>query len=206
TFPDSMIMGCSTAGEISGREVNDASVSVAVARFEHTDLRYAASAITDSADAFRAGADLAAQLTGPSLRAVFVLSEGLCVNGTALVNGLTQNLPASVIITGGLAGDGNRFANTWILDEHLPKSKQVCAIGLYGKQLQVGHGCDGGWLDFGPERRITRAVGNILFELDGKPALALYKTYLGDRAAGLPSTALLFPLAVKRDAHSRDTL
>jgi hypothetical protein len=201
-----MIMGCSTAGEISGREVNDASVSVALARFEHTELRYAVSSIADAGDAFRAGANLAAQLAGPSLRAVFVLSEGLCVNGTALVNGLTQNLPASVVITGGLAGDGNRFATTWVLDQHLPKSKQVCAIGLYGKQLQVGHGCDGGWLDFGPERRITRAVGNILYELDGKPALALYKTYLGECAAGLPSTALLFPLAVRRDAQARDTL
>ncbi|MBK6863290.1 MAG: hypothetical protein IPG91_06735 [Ideonella sp.] len=58
----------------------------------------------------------------------------------------------------------------------------------------MSHGCDGGWSDFGPERRITRSQGNVLYELDGQPALDLYKTYLGERAAGLPGTALLlFP-------------
>ena len=39
----------------------------------------------------------------------------------------------------------------------------------------------------------------MLYELDGRPALALYKEYLGDRASGLPATALLFPLAVRSD-------
>jgi hypothetical protein len=46
---------------------------------------------------------------------------------------------------------------------------------------------------------VTRSRDNVLFELDGKPALELYKTYLGDRAAGLPATALLFPLALRTD-------
>jgi hypothetical protein len=49
-------------------------------------------------------------------------------------------------------------------------------------------------------------VGNVLYELDGKPALDLYKTYLGERAQGLPGTALLFPLSVRRDEPGADTL
>jgi hypothetical protein len=51
---------------------------------------------------------------------------------------------------------------------------------------------------------VTRAQGNVLYELDGKPALALYKSYLGERANGLPATALLFPLSIRRgddDSH-----
>ena len=48
------------------------------------------------------------------------------------------------------------------------------------------------------ERRITRSEGNVLFELDGKPALDLYKDYLGHLAQGLPGTALLFPLSIRR--------
>jgi hypothetical protein len=70
-------------------------------------------------------------------------------------------------------------------------------VGLYGDALRVGHGCDGGWQDFGPVRTITRAEGNVLHELDGKPALALYKEYLGDLAQKLPGSALLFPLSVR---------
>jgi hypothetical protein len=205
-FPHSVLAGCSTAGEIAGTEVNDDSLSVAVARFEHTELRQALTAVTSPADAFHAGARLAAQLADRHLRAVFVLSDGVCVNGSALVDGLARHLPAGVIVTGGLAGDGSDFKRTWIVDRTGTRSEHVCAVGFYGDRLQIGHGSNGGWLDFGPERRITRSAGNVLYELDGKPALDLYKTYLGDRADGLPSTALLFPLAVKRDSADEGTL
>jgi hypothetical protein len=205
-FPHSVLLGCSTSGEIAGTQVHDASISVAVARFEHTLLRRAFTAVSGADDSFNAGARLAAQLAAPDLRAVFLLSDGLCVNGTPLVDGLTRHLPPRVSITGGLAGDGSRFGQTWVLRDGVPVEDAICAVGLYGGRLHIGHGCDGGWSDFGPERRITRSEGNVLFELDGKPALDLYKTYLGERAAELPGTALLFPLSVRRDGEGQDTL
>ena len=205
-FPRSILLGCSTSGEIAGKQVHDASLSVAVAKFEHTHLQYAATEIADATDSFNAGTRLAAQLTGSGLRSIFMLSDGLCVNGTALVDGLARHLPPGVVITGGLAGDGSRFQQTWVLDQSKPTKHRVCAVGFYGDRFQVGHGCDGGWQDFGPERRITRSTGNVLFELDGKPALELYKTYLGKRAEGLPGTALLFPLATRPEGEGHDTL
>jgi len=205
-FPRSVLVGCSTSGEIAGTQVHDASVSVAVARFERTQLRRAFTEVSGAADSFDAGTRLAAQLVGPDLCAVFLLSDGLCVNGTPLVEGLTRDLPAGVSITGGLAGDGSRFGKTWVLDRAQPEANRICAVGFYGERLRIGHGCDGGWSDFGPERRITRSEGNVLYELDGKPALDLYKTYLGERATGLPGTALLFPLSVRRDGDGQDTL
>jgi hypothetical protein len=194
-----VLLGCSTSGEIAGRQVHDASISVAVARFEHTALRHAATEVAGPTDSWQAGLRLGGQLQGPDLRAVFVLSDGLEVNGTALVAGLRQSLPEGVTLSGGLAGDGSRFLHTWVLDAGLPARKRICAVGLYGERLMVGHGCDGGWSDFGPERRITRSDGSVLFELDGKPALELYKDYLGERADGLPGTALLFPLSLRRE-------
>lgn len=197
-LPNSLLIGCSTAGEIAGAGVNDHSISVAVARFEHTRLRRALTPIDGPADSFDAGARLAAQLAGPGLSAVFLLSDGLAVNGSALVEGLTSYLPQGVTVSGGLAGDGSRFDRTWVLDGAVPVAQRICAVGFYGNRLQVGHGCDGGWSDFGPERRITRSEGNVLYELDGKPALDLYKDYLGQLAEGLPGSALLFPLSVRR--------
>ena len=205
-FPQAVLAGCSTSGEIAGDHVHDATVSVAVARFAHTRLRRAFTDVSGPADSFDAGARLAAQLADGDLRAAFVLSDGLCVNGTRLVQGLAWNLPHGVVLTGGLAGDGHRFGTTWILDREQPMSNRVCAVGFYGERFCVGHGCAGGWSDFGPERRITRSEGNILYELDDKPALQLYKNYLGERAAGLPGTALLFPLAVRRAGHAGDAL
>jgi hypothetical protein len=203
-FPQAQLIGCSTAGEIAGASVHDASISATVVRFDGTRLRRAAAAIATAADSRAAGARLAEQLAAPDLRAVFVLSDGLCVNGSALVEGMAQRLSPDIAITGALAGDGSAFTRTWLVGREGPQTQQACAIGFYGQRLRVGHGCDGGWHDFGPERRITRAEGNVLFELDGRPALDLYKTYLGERAAGLPGTALLFPLAVRREGAGQD--
>jgi hypothetical protein len=205
-FPRARRLGCSTAGEIAGPGVHDASISAAVVRFDRARLAHAVTTVDGAGDSAAAGARLAAALPHESLQAVFVLSDGLHVNGTALVDALVQRLPPGVAVTGGLAGDGSRFASTWVLAGEGAAAGHVGAIGLYGDSLCIGHGCDGGWQDFGPERRITRVQGNVLYELDGRPALELYKTYLGDLAAGLPGTALLFPLSVRRDGQAEAPL
>jgi hypothetical protein len=202
-FPRSHLIGCSTAGEILGAKLLDGSVTVAVARFERSRLRRALSPITTPAQSFDAGRALADRLEDPSLRAVFVLSDGKSVNGSDLVRGLNSALPADVVVTGGLAGDGDRFERTWVLTDGGPAPGYVAAVGLYGDALRVGHGSRGGWDIFGPERVITRSAGNVLYELDGRPALQLYKEYLGDRVAGLPASALLFPLSIREAGSDR---
>ncbi len=205
-FSTSVWAGCSSAGEISQDRVLDEGLTVVVAQFQHTMLARASTTIAGSQDSRAAGQRLAGQLRGiaaqESLRAVLLLSVGLNVNGSALVEGLTAGLPAGVVLTGGMAGDSDRFKNTWVLEGAQPRQQQVLAIGFYGDRLRVGHGCQGGWDDFGPQRSITKAAGNVLLELDGRPALDLYTHYLGERAGGLPGAALLFPLAVRREADS----
>ncbi len=196
-YPRSRIVGCSTSGEISGPALSDESLSVAVARFDSSRLATASARVERPEDSHSAGRALAEQLLAPDLRAILVLSDGLTVNGSELVNGLNSALPESVVVTGGLAGDGSRFQRTWVVGDGAPQSGAVRAVGFYGSRLSVGHGSQGGWDIFGPERRVTRSQGNVLYELDGKPALQLYKEYLGERAHGLPATALLFPLAIR---------
>lgn len=205
-FPQSVIAGCSTAGEICGTLVHDASVAVAVARFDHVRLALTHTDVVDAADSEAAGARLAAQIDPVGLRAVFVLSDGLSVNGTRLVAALAQHLPGGVNISGGLSGDGSRFERTWVLSEGRPRSQRLCAVAFYGERLKVGSGCAAGWLDFGPERYVTRSEGHVLYELDGKPALDLYKDYLGVLAAGLPGAGLLFPLSIRRPQSDRKSL
>lgn len=196
-FPHSRIVGCSTAGEIIGTDLRDGSVVVAAARFGSSTLRAASASVGAAEGSFAAGQDIARQLADPSLRGVLVLSDGLTVNGSELVRGLNAVLPPTVVITGGLAADGDRFGATWVLDDGVPARGIVRGVGFYGADLRLGHGSMGGWDIFGPERTITRSRANVLYELDGRPALELYRTYLGDLAAGLPATGLLFPLAIR---------
>jgi hypothetical protein len=131
---------------------------------------------------------------------VFVLCDGLNVNGSDLIRGLLSRLPKDVTASGGLAGDGARFGETLVFTAGAPRSGIAAAIGLYGRRLQVGLGSMGGWDPFGPDRLITRSRGSVLLELDGRPALALYKQYLGEHALGLPATGLRFPLVVREAA------
>ena len=198
-----VLLGCSTSGEICGQELRDESLSVAVATFERAKLRTALIEVPSVADSRRAGRELAERLAAPDIKGIFVLSDGLGVNGSELVNGLRESLPDGVQITGGLAGDGARFERTWVLSGDGLASGQVAAVGFYGDSVRLASGSKGGWDTFGAERRITRSEGNVLYELDGKPALELYKQYLGERAAGLPATALLFPLALKESREQR---
>jgi hypothetical protein len=129
------------------------------------------------------------------------LSDGLHVNGSELASGFNAALPEQVKVSGAMAADGVRFKNTYILAAGPGEpvrllDRHAGAVGFYGSSIRFAYGSNGGWSPFGLERCVTRSEGNILFELDGKPALQLYKNYLGERAQGLPAAALLFPLAI----------
>jgi hypothetical protein len=204
--PLSQAIGCSTSGEIHGSEISDDSLVVAAVRFDKTLVHTAQAAVHSPKDSFTAGAAIAAQLSHPALRNILILSDGLHVNGSELVKGLNDTLQGTVIVTGGLAGDGTRFKRTWVLKDRIPQGGYVTAVGLYGEHVRIGNGSKGGWDKFGPERLVTRSDGNVLYELDGRPSLQLYKEYLGDRAAGLPATGLLFPLALRASRSDEKSL
>jgi hypothetical protein len=195
--PDAIFIGCSTAGEISTSSVLDDSIVVTAVSFDRTRVRAAAAPVSREGSR-EAGRALARELSAPDLGHVFVLSEGLQVNGSELVAGLLDELPPGVQVTGGLSGDGASFGETCVLLGDSLRTRVVAGVGFYGSALRVGYGSMGGWDPFGPDRVITRSEGNVLYELDGKSALALYKTYLGDYAKDLPASGLLFPLLVHK--------
>jgi hypothetical protein len=194
--PDAILLGCSTGGEIHGRDVHDETLGTTALHFARTHIAAAEADVTDMGGSFGAGQAIGAQLSRPDLAAIFVLSDGTRVNGSELVRGLRTKIGADVVLTGGLAGDGARFGTTYVGLNSQPIPGKVAAVGFYGDAIQVGHGSCGGWDVFGPERRITRASANVLYELDERPALDLYKRYLGEDAEGLPGSALLFPLRI----------
>jgi hypothetical protein len=191
------IFGCSTAGEICGTDVSDDSLVTTAVHFDFTRVAGAQIRFSGVEDSFQAGERLAQLLDPEGLTHVLVLSDGLAVNGSNLARGLAKHLPERVKVTGGLAGDGNRFQETMVLLDGAPSKAAVAALGLYGSRLRVGCGSLGGWDPFGPERLVTRSKENVLYELDGRTVLDLYKRYLGEHASGLPATGLLFPLSLR---------
>ncbi|MEZ5172797.1 MAG: FIST N-terminal domain-containing protein [Bacteroidia bacterium] len=199
-YPDAIAIGCSTAGEICGTTVSDERLVLTAIEFEKTRLHFAETSISGPAESFDSAMHLVDQLPAQGLKHVFVLSDGLQVNGTLLVQGLREHLPEHVHVTGGLAGDGAQFEKTFVLSNSGVSSNKISAIGFYGESLKVGFGSFGGWDSFGIERMVTSSNGNVLHEIDGEPALKLYKSFLGEKAGELPASGLLFPLSMRTKA------
>jgi len=202
-FPSAHHVIGSTSGEIVDTEVSEDTIAATAIAFEKTRVQSAGTRVSGSGESYDAGRRLAADLTAADteLVHVFVVSDGALVNGTELARGFNEHLPAGVLLTGGLAGDGTRFERTVVGLNQRPEPGWIAAVGFYGRSLGVRFGSAGGWEAFGPSRVVTRSEGNTLFELDGQSALALYRTYLGDQAAQLPASALRFPLAVTPGAE-----
>lgn len=196
-FPEAHLVGCSTGGQIAGADVTDDTLCALALDFEATGIAVAKRRIERVEDSRACGEALGAELNRKDLAGVFVLSDGIHVNGSALVEGIARKIGATVPVSGGLAGDGAEFIETIVGCDGPPETRTVAAIGFYGSAVRFGHGSGGGWDVFGPRRRITRSAGNVLHELDGKPALDLYKLYLGpEESQNLPGSALLFPLRI----------
>lgn len=197
-FPKAILAGCTTAGQFDRRTIEDDTVIGVAAWFETGTVKLATRLVDDPRACEMEGHSLGAALNGHAgLRAVLVLSEGIRINGTSLVEGLKRALPPEVTVAGGLAADGRRFEETLVMADGPARSGLVAAIGFYGAGLTFQSGIGGGWEPFGPRRRITRSQDNILYELDGSPALTLYERYLGEEARDLPASALLFPLRIE---------
>ncbi|WP_296314291.1 FIST signal transduction protein [Winogradskyella sp. UBA3174] len=199
-FPEATILGCSTAGEISGINVIDESVSMTAIKLEKTASKLVKVDVKSMDDSFNSGVALAENLQAHNLKHVLVFSDGLNVNGADLVSGLKSILPETSI-TGGLAGDGPDFNETFVIANGLITDRIIVGLGFYGDHLKIGYSSKGGWDSFGIDRLVTKSDNNILFELDGLPALELYKSFLGDNAKNLPSSGLLFPLNMRVNEH-----
>ncbi|MBN2703369.1 MAG: FIST C-terminal domain-containing protein [Pontiellaceae bacterium] len=201
-YPEAYVLGCSAGGAIHDAEIADEALVATAVWFERTTIRAAAVDLESSSKSGEVGEQLAQELLGEDLCHIFVLSDGLTVHGDALVQGFMKHLPEHIRVTGGLAGDGELFQDSLVIADAPGRNKRVAAVGFYGKHLVCGCGSQGGWSAFGPSRRVTRAEGKRLYEVDGKPALDLYKRYLGPMADGLPSTGVYFPLNVTVEGSS----
>jgi len=195
-YPDACLLGCSTAGEISGEGVTENDCILTGVQFSHSRVVQASALLGSMDDSFDAGSRIGAQLASSGLRAIIVFAPGVAINGSALVDGIVRRLGKTVPITGGLAGDGGAFARTWTLRSEGASSNEIVAIGLHGDSLDFAHGSFGGWKAFGPARKVTRCEGNVVYEIDNEPALVVYQRYLGIHAQDLPASGLLFPFAI----------
>lgn len=204
TYPNADIVSCSTSGEIIDDQVFDDSVVVTAIQLEKSFIKTVEHQINKDVNSYETGKLLVQELYSDELKSVLVITEGTFINGSELVSGMNEVNKRNIPITGGLAGDAARFIKTQVgLNAPASEGKTV-GIGFYGDAIQIGHSSFGGWDEFGKERIITKSSKNVLYEVDGKLALDLYKEYLGPYVDELPGSALLFPISVRSDDSEKN--
>ena len=207
-FSDGHIVFGSSSGDISSDSVSDNSITVTAIEFERSNFLIKTTNVLEAdldnkIDSFQIGEQLINQFPKEQLKHIFVVSEGSFINGSQLTRGMNAATKNNLLITGALCGDAARFEKTLASYNQLPKQGEIVAIGLYGETLEISFSINGGWTPFGPERTVTKSKDNVLYELDDKPALDLYKKYLGDKSKELPGAALLYPLKVKSNNEAQ---
>lgn len=197
-YPKAYIMGCSTAGEMNESYVSENGLCATAVHFEKAQVHFLENSFLDDADFFDVGQELLQNLETKNLRHVFLLADGLKVNGSTLISGFNCALPEGVTVSGGLAADNSRYKKTLLYANDYAKENRIVCAAFYG-DIRISAAAATGWKAFGIERLVSKAEGRTLYELDGKPALDLYKEYLGESAKDLPKSGVRFPLSFRHE-------
>lgn len=205
TFPKSKIIGTSTSGEIQNAELIDHSIVCMIIQFHKTRLKISSTPISYESSA-QAGKLIGDNLAAPDLKNVLLLTESLDIDAADLVKSLDETLKehqVEVPIAGGLAGGRQNSAKTFVIDDTTIRNNQAVALGLYGDDIQIFSGIGTGWAPFGPIRLVTKARRKTVYEIDGLPALKLYKDYIKEDAHNLPYSGIFFPLGIENETIVR---
>jgi len=189
------LIGCSTAGEISGAGPGEASVVVTALG---GDFEVATSVGVDAADGLRrAGAEAASCVTALGERpprAVLILTDGLSGDQQEIVRGAYGIVGAAVPLVGGCAGDDLRMQVTHQLYNDRVLTDSVVAAAI-GSEAPIGIGVRHGWRKVGEPMLVTSSLGNRVHRLDDRPALDVYLERLE-----APESARIDPAAFTRFA------
>ncbi len=191
------IVTISTAGNILDSKVSFDDLITTCIEFEKTDV-VVNDYCSNCDDEFSLGQNITKDYDTNNLALLLVFTAH-GINAGNFIDGINQGFNHKVLVSGGVAGDGTLFEKTLLgIDGNIDENK-IVTIGLYSKHLKVSHGSKGGWLPFGPPRKVTKAKNNFLYEIDNQSVLDLYKEYLGSKAKDLPGSGLLFPFAIIDD-------
>jgi hypothetical protein len=176
------LAGCSAEGIITSAGAIEAPFAVAVALIKSDDVRFrVVFAKGLKADSRRVGREIADGLQGHIGRdavALFMLLDGLTLNFDSVLSGFCERAPKDCPpLFGGTASDNWMFENTYQYVDDEVLSDAAVAVLLSG-ETRVTHAVNHGCVPIGAERKVTRSVGNVIWEIDGKPALDVMREYI----------------------------
>lgn len=192
-FPDIELIGCTTDGELSSvLEFQQDSIVLTVFYGEGVEIRAAVgrNISQDPEGIARATAAAVKREFNLPIRLAIALPESLTTSAVSILRGLEAGLGDNIPLFGGAAAEPREVQRTYQFYKTEVFSDAV-PILLFAGDIQFSHGLASGWQPMGKRSQITKVDKNIIYEIDGKPALDFYHHYLNDYK---PDSA--YPLAV----------
>gem|GEM_PF-1448258 len=194
-FSNALIIGTTTAGEISNAKMYEDSTIISLSLFDDTKLK--ASYVKDIN--IKSGHAISQSIFSKHTKAVIVLSEGLHGEDyEGFIKGIKQENP-DILLAGGLAGDNFKLEKTLIIYKNKILKEGAVAVSLSAKTLFADNRYNLNWTPIGKKFTVTSSQGSLVHEIDGKDALTVFKHYLGENilsnnAASLPNFPLLYSI------------
>lgn len=189
-------VGCSTAGEITNKGRFDDTLVLTAIHFDDAHSKVEARIFAVQKSQTETGAVIGQAFARPHLKAILLFTSIGSLDGSALLEELKRVVGPEVHISGGIAGDSGRFKQSVVFNGAEASTTGVLAVAFYGESLTTQHGVGTGFQAFGNVRTVTKASNSTVLEIDGRPALDVYKEALGKHAAELPANGLMFPFSV----------
>ena len=192
-FPKAVIIGTTTAGEISHAKMSNHSTIISLSLFKNTKLKVTYTPNTN----YKSGKKVSKELYSKQTKATILLSEGLHGEDYEGFIRAFQERNATVIIAGGLAGDNFKLKKTFVFHNEKLYNQGTIAVSFSGKNLFADNKYNLNWTPIGKEFTITSSKANKLYTIDNEPVIDFFKKYLGDEifhndAIALPDFQLLY--------------
>ena len=198
---DTAVVGCTSAGAITGDGVQEQAVTILALKSD--TAKFVPIKVTGIGKDMRAaGKNFGEQIkaAGTDVKMALMFSDALAGNGTDLVRGILEVVGSDFRLGGGAAGDDLNFKKTYQYFGKEAMNDAVVGFAIVG-DIDIAVGADHGWQPLGNAHIATKAQGQKLIELDGKPAFSIYEEYFGDRASdfkkALSLAAVSYPLGMK---------
>ena len=193
-IPGTPVIGCTTDGEISTPGLStDSVVALALASDQIKFSTVAVDSLLQ--DSFKAGIKVGDQFINTNVKYMQIFSDGLLGNGSKIVEGIQKVLGKGIKIAGGTAGDGSLFTRTYQYHNDQVLTNSIVGVAFEG-DFPFATGVSSGWTPVGMAKEVTKSIGNVVYELDGQPALDVYKKFLGKHASLLPAVGVEYPLGL----------
>ena len=171
------LIGCSSSGEICNDKFVERTFSALLMNMS-TDDFHVTYINGDGSNYYEPGKKLGeiakSTFDNPG---IIVYSGGIGVDGESIVKGVKSTLDSEIPIYGGQGADHFRYTKVSTYTQEGTHESGISALIIDTDKITVGGRAYSGWNDLGKTHQITKADGNIVFEIDGKPALDLFNKY-----------------------------